>query len=222
MRSYFPGTSGKESVIHNAAPPELFRAGDNSARAGFRSEFGINEGEILLGAIGNLNWVKGIGYLLESLAGIREKCYKVILIGSRYDDEMARMRKFLAEKGLADKVIFAGFRKDISAALDGMDIFVHPSVEEADPWVVTEAMARAKPVIATGVGGIPEKMIDGETGLLVPPADPTALARAITRALGDAAARETWGRAARKRMSEIFPVGKMISEYEKAYRPRER
>jgi glycosyltransferase involved in cell wall biosynthesis len=106
--------------------------------------------------------------------------------------------------GVRERVVFAGYRPDATALLAELDVFVLPSWVEGLPIVVLEAMAQRKPVVATPVGGTPELVADGETGLLVPPRDPEALAAALRRLLEDPDLARRLGEAGRARVAERF------------------
>jgi glycosyltransferase involved in cell wall biosynthesis len=100
-------------------------------------------------------------------------------------DERAALESQCAVLGLQERVLFLGYQQDVPNLLAHCDLFVLPSLYEGLPLAILEAMAAAKPVIATAVGGTGEVVVDGETGLLVPPGDPTALAGAIRKLLSD-------------------------------------
>jgi glycosyltransferase involved in cell wall biosynthesis len=109
-------------------------------------------------------------------------------------------------------VLLAGFRPDALSLLKGFDVFVMSSVQEGLGTSLLDAMACAKPVVATTVGGIPEVVADGETGLLVPPRQPPQMAAAIVRLLKSAAARRDMGAAGRARVQARFTVQRMVAE----------
>ncbi|MDQ2800689.1 MAG: glycosyltransferase family 4 protein, partial [Armatimonadota bacterium] len=121
--------------------------------------------------------------------------------------------------GLADKVIFAGFRDDVNNAINAMDIVTVPSTwNEPCSAVVQQGMALSKPVIGTLAGGTPEMIVDGETGLLVPPSDAPALAEAIAALAGDAFRRKRLGAAGRERALALFSLRVMTDKIEALYR----
>jgi len=113
---------------------------------------------------------------------------------------------------LEKHVLLAGFRPDALSLLKGFDVFVMSSVQEGLGTSLLDAMACAKPVVATTVGGIPEVVVDGETGLLVPPRQPPQMAAAIVRLLKSAAARRDMGAAGRARVQARFTVQRMVAE----------
>jgi glycosyltransferase involved in cell wall biosynthesis len=118
---------------------------------------------------------------------------------------------------LDDTVILPGSRRDIPEILALSDVFVLPSLWEGVPIALLEAMAAGLPVIATKVGGVPEVVVDGVTGILVPPADPDALAQAIIRVSSDAELRTRMGRAGQDRATISFDVSRMVGQTEALY-----
>src|SRR5213078_762420 len=109
-------------------------------------------------------------------------------------------------EGAAGRVLFTGYREDAPALIARFDVLALPSTIEGLPLVILEAMARGRPVVATPVGGTPELVVDGETGLLVPPRDPAALAAALQRVLEDRDLADRLGEAGRRRVSERFTL----------------
>ncbi|MBU4345581.1 MAG: glycosyltransferase family 4 protein, partial [Desulfobacteraceae bacterium] len=118
---------------------------------------------------------------------------------------------------VADKIIFTGFRSDIKEILSAIDILVTPSLLEGFPMVILEAMAMAKPIVATNIDGITEQITDGVNGILVPPKDPSALAKTVVRVLNDKELARTMGLSAREKVKQEFSVEKMVAETEKVY-----
>jgi glycosyltransferase involved in cell wall biosynthesis len=115
-------------------------------------------------------------------------------------------------------VIFTGTRKDIAEMLSLMDVFALPShTREGLGIAIIEAMAAERPVVATDIGGIPEAVNHGETGLLVPPGDPEALSKAIIELLQNPKKAEEMGEKGRARVKEKFTTKKMLSEIENVY-----
>jgi glycosyltransferase involved in cell wall biosynthesis len=119
--------------------------------------------------------------------------------------------------GLQEAVRFLGTRSDIPQLLSLLDVVALPSLEEGFPNVVLEAMAAGKPVVATRVGGTPEAVIHRETGLLVPPKDPRALADAILEVLDDPQRANAMGQAGRERVRKAFDLSRMVQEIEALY-----
>jgi glycosyltransferase involved in cell wall biosynthesis len=139
-----------------------------------------------------------------------------MIVGVNYEQAKEGLAQGLSAD-VRSRIIFAGYQEDIAAALEAMDLFVHPSVEDADPWVVSEAMARGRPIVATRIGGIPEKIQDRRCGLLVPAGDPRALAEACSYYYAHPDMRQAHGRAARERVQKDFSIDVMISRHEQLY-----
>jgi glycosyltransferase involved in cell wall biosynthesis len=119
--------------------------------------------------------------------------------------------------GLAPHVRFAGWRDNVAEVLALADVFVLPSESEGFGRVLVEAMAMGRPVVATNVGGIPDIVLDGETGLLVEPADPAALASAVGALLDEPARAARLGAAGRARAESTFSLGAHVDAVERVY-----
>jgi glycosyltransferase involved in cell wall biosynthesis len=191
---------------------------DGSRPGGLRAELGIPDAAPLIGEIGRLCDVKGQRELIEALAQLPDA--RVVLVGAdlerggAYQDELEREAE---RRGVADRVVFAGRRDDARELLADVDVFALPSWTEGLPLVVLEAMAQGKPVVATPVGGTPEVVVDGETGLLVPPRDPPALAAALRRLLDDDTLRARMGEAGYRRVAERFSADAMTRRMLEVY-----
>jgi glycosyltransferase involved in cell wall biosynthesis len=157
-----------------------------------------------IGEIARLCDVKGQRELLQALARLPDA--RLVLAGrdleqgGAFQDELERESERL---GIRERVEF-GFHEDVPALLETLDVVALPSWTEGLPLVLLEAMARGRPVVATRVGGTPELVTDGETGLLVPPRDPEALAAALRRVLDDADLARRLGDAGRAQVAERF------------------
>jgi glycosyltransferase involved in cell wall biosynthesis len=192
-------------VVHNGV--EL---GADDASTSLRAELGIPSDAPLIGEVGRLCDVKGQRELIAALADLPDA--RAVLIGADLEQDGAYQRELELEaerRGVRDRVFFAGRRDDAAAALAELDVFALPSWTEGLPLVVLEAMARRRPVVATSVGGTPEVVVDGETGLLVPPRDPKALAAALRRLLADADLRTRMGESGYRRVRDRFTAGAM-------------
>jgi len=161
--------------------------------------------------------VKGIPCFLEAAARVapvhRDVRFLVVGEGSLRAGLEAQAERL----GLGDRVRFSGFRSDIGAAMAAVSISVIPSQSEGLSNVLLESMAASLPVIATRVGGTPEVVENEQSGLLVPPRDPAALARAIGSLLSDPARAADLGRAGRGRVERLFQLGRMVGETEALY-----
>jgi glycosyltransferase involved in cell wall biosynthesis len=174
-----------------------------------RRELDIPPSDLVLGMVSVLRGWKGheiAAGALERLVG-RFPDLRLLIVG----DGPRRNEIEAQTAALGDRVTFAGYRSDVTAVLDAVDVLVHPSTYDAFPTTLLEAMAAGVPAIATRVGGIPEAVVDGETGRLIE-APPTieALVAALTPMLEDAALRRRMGAQARRRYESQFSVGRWL------------
>jgi len=185
-------------VIHSAAPPPPAASG-----AGIRAQFGIGQNEVLVTCVARLVERKGHDDLIRAQSGLR-----LLFVGE------GPYRRHLEGRG----AILAGPRRDISEILAASDIVALPSrFGEGCPNAALEAMAAGKPLIATRSGGTPEVVVDGQTGLLVPPEDVDALRTALQRLAADPALRQAMGEAGRARAAAEFGVDRLVASYEALY-----
>jgi glycosyltransferase involved in cell wall biosynthesis len=191
---------------------------DGVGPRGVRAELGIPESVPLIGEIGRLCDVKGQRELIEALVQLPDA--RAVLVGADLERGGAfqvELEREANRLGVADRVVFAGAREDARDVLAEVDVLALPSWTEGLPLVVLEAMARHKPVVATPVGGTPEVVLDGETGLLVPPRDPDALAAALKRLLADGELRARMGEAGYRRVAERFSADRMTERVLEIY-----
>jgi glycosyltransferase involved in cell wall biosynthesis len=175
-------------------------------------ELRVRDNSLVLTSMGRLAEQKGHVYLLAAFEKLADEFPFVSLLLAGEGPLRKALESDVNRKGLADRVVFTGFREDFRDLLAVTDIFVFPSLDEGFPFMVIEAMAAGNPVIATSVGGIPEAVIDGETGILVPPRDADALAAAIRLLVRDAARRAEMGDEGRRRATALFSKEKMVHE----------
>jgi glycosyltransferase involved in cell wall biosynthesis len=197
---------------------EVVRNGIVGERVGPLRLDGIPDGAPLVVHVGRLAPVKGQRELIEALPMLDG--VHVVLVGVDLEsggDYRRELESFAASLGVADRVVFAGYRDDVPALLAGADVFTLPSRMEGLPLVVLEAMAQARPVVATAVGGTPELVEDAVTGLLVPPGDVAALASALRSLLDDPARARTLGEAGRRRFEEQFTTAAMTDPVLEVY-----
>lgn len=163
----------------------------------------------VLGTVGRLEREKGLDVLVAAMAQLSGEAR--LLIGG---DGLQRQALETQVKSLQldDLVSLTGFVPDVAAFLSRIGLFVLASRTEGLGLVVVEAMAAGRPVVATRVGGVPEVVADGETGILVPPEDPAALAAAIRRVLGDPALAARMGQAGRERVRQHFSAERMAEQ----------
>lgn len=171
----------KVRVVHNGIELDRFRRARAESRSRLERELGIPAGLPVVATVAVLRPKKGIEVLLEAATQVRRAHF--LIIG---DGPMRAEWTSLAETlGVAGRIHWAGFRNDVDALLAGCDLFVHPSLDDAFPTVLLEAMAAGLPIVASRVGGIPEIVSAGVNGELVPAGDAGALSLAINTLLGN-------------------------------------
>lgn len=174
-----------------------------------------NSGEpAVVGTVAHLSREKGLAYLVRAAAMIPDVHSRMRFVIVGEGDCRNELENEVRERGLQQSFQFLGFQKSTAGFLRSFDLFVLPSLSEGLSSAILTAMATSLPVVATNVGGIPELIRDGENGLLVPPADPDALARAIERLAMNPGERYRMGQAGRKLMEERFTLQRKILETE--------
>jgi glycosyltransferase involved in cell wall biosynthesis len=176
--------------------------------AGIRSSLGIADDALVLVIAGALDGRKGHDTMFHALAKLPARLHLVVLGEGERGGEF---RGTVKAAGIDERVHFMGHRDDVFAVLREADLLVHPSEIDATPYVIVEAMAAGLPVVASGIYGIPELVIDGETGVLVPPGDSAATAGTLRILAADPEMRVKMGAAARKRYEEHFRLSTSLS-----------
>ena len=192
-----------------------------------RSEFNITSEDILVGLIGRIDWWKGHEYFIEAIAEVSKTvpAIKGLIIGwfsksspDRNRQHFGKLQFLVKSLSLEEKIIFTGFRSDISRLMAALDIVVHASsIPEPFGLVVIEGMAAGKPVVATAAGGVLDIIEDGVNGLLVPCKDSKAMAKAILRIISNQDKAEQMSLAACQRVAEKFTVRHQVNAVQKLY-----
>lgn len=196
---------GRQHVrtLYNGVDLDLFRP-PGPART--------REGPIRVAAVANLIPEKGIEHLLRAVARLDAGSFQLSIVGDGPQDEHLRRRA--RELGIDQRTTFLGLRDDVAELLRNTDVFVHPAVwAEAFGLTIAEAMASGCAVVATAMGGIPELVVDGESGLLVPAGDDQALAEALSRLQRDGELRARLGAAARRRTEQRFSLTDCVQRH---------
>ena len=184
--------------------------GDLAAKAAnVRREWGIAEGETVFGIAARFVEQKAIDTLITAFARLKdttEQPVRLVLVGQGPLEPS--LRALADELNLGDRIVWAGFRTDIPVVMRAFDVFVLSSIFEGFGLVLLEAMEAATPIVASGVSAIPEIVVEGETGLLVPPRQPDRLRDAM-RSMLDPEVRKNLGAAGHLRLIERFSVEKM-------------
>jgi glycosyltransferase involved in cell wall biosynthesis len=191
-----------------------------ASRDQVRGALDIPLAAFVITVVANFHPYKGHEDLIEALAAIAEKLpepWLVLAAGSDRAGHLAAMKELAKAHDLESHVRFLGARDDVPRLLAAADLHVLPSHQEALPNSIIEAMAVGLPVIATRVGGIPELISDGESGLLVEPHDPAALGAAIHALANDPGRRQQMGELNRTTVRERFTLEKSVARYEELY-----
>ena len=190
---------------------------DADGRARARASLGITGEELLLVHVGRLAEQKGHRYLLDAYASVRRQVpgARMAFVGD--GERRADLERLVRERGWAGDVLFTGYQSAVRDFLAAADIVVLPSLFEGLPLVAVEAGAMGRPMVATDVDGTSEVILDGVTGLLVPPADSGRLAQALICLAGDPARREDMGAAARKFVVERFGIEQHVAQHAAFY-----
>ncbi len=208
-------TAAPVSLVYNGV--DLERYDNQEACCTLPEEYGMEPGSQIVGVVARLEPEKGHPTLLEAwpavLRAVPDAYLLIVGEGSRRDALEAQAR----ELRIAHRVVFTGRRDDVPAVTAALDVAVLPSYREAQGMVILEAMALSRPVVASAVGGIPEMIEDGVTGLLVPPHDAEALAGAIVRLLKNHPLADTLGRAGHDMVHDRFCIELMVNALESIY-----
>lgn len=209
----------KIEVIKNGIDLTRFR--HHAATGKFHHELGLPAATPLVLLLSRLSKFKGVEYFLEAAALVAQKfdAARFVIVGGLYDDPAynAALKHQAARLGLARRVIFTGFRLDVPDLLSEAAVSVLPTLSEGLSNTLIESTAAGVPIVATDVGGNPEIVDHGKTGLLVPPRDAQALARSIALLLTDRKTAHRFGAAGRERAERDFSIERMVRETESLY-----
>ncbi len=196
---------------------DLSRFASPTMPCALRREFDIPAEAPVIGVVARLEPEKGHRYLIDAMPNILESAPDAWLAIVGEGSQTDALRDQASALGVADRVVLTGRRDDVSALTADLTVAVLPSLREAQGISILEAMARRVPVVAPAVGGIPEVIINGVDGLLVPRADPVALAGAIGSLLKDADLRQRIGEAGFRTVVERFSIDAQVKRIESVY-----
>lgn len=211
-------SSHKFVTIYNATNLSKFEFIETTAV--FRNDYGIKDEDLLIASIARIEPLKGQQYLINACGVLKNKIenFYLLLIGDIANRDYFRECLDVAKKNkIEDRVIFTGFLNNIDQILKEVDIFVLPSLSEAFPRSVIEAMAANKPVIVTDVGGCSEAIENGISGFLVPPKDSGAISRLIYTLSHDSKLKLEMEKAARLRAEKMFNINRNVELVEQLY-----
>lgn len=183
----------------------------------FRKIFEIDPRTQVIGIVANLCKMKGHKIIVDALPSIQKSFpeLKCLFVGTDFLN--GEIHRYVNEKHLEHIIVFTEFQKDIPEMLSLLDVFLLPSQWEGLPTALLEAMAMKRPIVASSVGGIPEIIISEQTGLLIPPEDPDALAEAVVFLLENPHVAHAMGEASYKLIREHFSVQSFVAQMEAVY-----
>lgn len=186
-----------------------------------REEMGLRPDDPLVAHVGNIRPGKGHDTLVAAAVTIREALPAATMVsigGEKYPGDLERVRQDALDSGVADTLSFLGRRPDALDFVAAANVFVNPSSVEGLPVAILEAMALGTPVVATAAGGVPGLVEDEETGLLVQPEDPVALAKGVIRILEDGELASRLGKAGQELVESDYGLEPMVRATEDVYR----
>jgi glycosyltransferase involved in cell wall biosynthesis len=201
-------------VIPNGVVPAK---APRSSGIGIREELGLPPSAPIVLVFSRLNRMKGVEYFLEAALQVSKRFADVRFVIAGDGAARAELQEYANRLGIASSVLFTGFRTDLPLLLKEADISVLPSLSEGLSNSILEAMLAGVPVIATDVGGNPEIVEDGVTGLLVPVRDSAALAKAMIRMFEEPGIRVQFGAAGRRRIATVFSMDGSLASVERLY-----
>lgn len=206
----------KTPIIYNGIPVNCFQLKKN-IRFSYRKKENLKESDIIFLHIARFSPQKNHRLLIKAFGQAAKQCpnLKLFLVG---DGELRiKIEKFVKEERFKQNIYFLGLRQDTSELLASCDTFILSSDWEGTPMTILEAMAAKKPIIATAVGGTPELVENGVTGLLVPPKNTQTLSEAMLRLANNPILREKMGREGQRNVFERFDINQIARQYEELY-----
>jgi len=206
----------KIEVIYYGVDTDLFEPSPEKMLS-IRKALHLSDKNIVLLTVARLEKVKGHSYLIKASKEIIQLFPSVRFVFAGDGNYRPHLEKMVEEYSISDYFRFLGFRKDVVNLLKMADIFVLPSVKEGLPNVLLEAMAVAKPIVATAVSGVPEIIFNGQNGYLVPAKDSEALKNSIIKLVESREVRKKMGNTGRRLVEKEFSLNKMIKDFENLY-----
>jgi sugar transferase (PEP-CTERM/EpsH1 system associated) len=185
--------------------------------AALRRALGIPGGATVIGTVGRLAEIKRYDLLIRSFARLKRECPNAHLLLVGDGPQEPDLRQLVGGLGVGDCVHFAGYRTNVHEYLHAMDCFALTSSSEGTPQAVLEASVARLPVVASRVGGLPEVIDHGRTGVLFPPGDEDALTRELLGVIQDKERAGRLGEAASLRVQSLYGIGRMAREYHDHY-----
>ena len=196
------------SMVHSGI--DMSQYSEQRDRAWFESALGIAQSEIAIGVVAQLIDRKGHAFLMRAMPEILRRFPNCRVLFFGKGPAEGDLRKLADDLELGDKLIFAGFREDMPRVYPNLDLLVHPALTEGLGVSLLQAATSGVPIIAAKVGGIPEIVIDGQTGWLIPPSDTQAIETAVLSALGDPEEAKARAQNARAHVQANFSIDQMV------------
>jgi len=211
VRDYLVNGKGIRAgkVVSIPTGVDLKRFDPSTTQETLKPGLGLKDGALVVGTVAILRRKKGHHILLEAIPGILREVPEAVFVIAGNGPQRDALEKRIGELGVGESVKMLGLRNDIPGVLKGLDLFVLPTLQEALGTSILEASAMGKAVVATRVGGVPEAVRDGVTGLLVPPEDPEGLKAAVVRLLRDNDLRKNMGEAGRRMVVDGYSMDMM-------------
>jgi glycosyltransferase involved in cell wall biosynthesis len=214
LKKFMPAVKDRVYVLYNAIDPESLQLPAGYSRSSYRSRFSIPENALVVGACGRLSWEKGYDLLVKAFRMILQyvpECY-LLIVGD--GPERSKLEELAAALGVADRVIFAGYRADVSAVMSTFDVFVISSYTEAFPMVALEAMCAGLPLVMTNT--VSAKDVLSSASLIVSPSAPS-LAEGIIYLLKNPEARKRLAAKGKALVETQFTMGTYVEKLEAIY-----
>ena len=203
---------------------ELVKSGVNldqyskdKKRTEIRNELGLNNNQHLVLYVGRLRSVKGVEFGLRAFALAKDKCPNSHMVLAGEGEQLDYLKALVNDLGINNYVTFLGVRNDLPDLLAAADIVLMPSLNEGFPRTAIEAMAAGKPLVATSVGGTPEAIIDGVTGILVPAKNICAMAQALISLIDDTSLKQQLGAAGAEHARKNFSLNNYVNRLDELY-----
>ncbi|MBI3825272.1 MAG: glycosyltransferase [Candidatus Rokubacteria bacterium] len=216
LRRYRIGRPGQAAVLPLGLDLARFLEAERR-RGELRAELGLAPATPLVGIVARLVPIKRHEDFLESARLVSARVPGCVFLVVGDGERRNELEAIARARGLGERVRFLGWRRDLDRIYADLDVVALMSANEGSPVSLIEAMAAARAVVATRVGGVPDLVEDGMTGLLVPPANPVIAADAIVALLAEPERRAAMGAAGRKRASPAFSVERLVSDVDRLY-----
>ncbi len=204
-----------ETIINGI---DLEQFNGTNGKSAFKASLGIPDDIPVIGTVGRLEIDKGRELLIEAARRVTDKGREAIYLIVGDGTEMENLKSMARNLGLADRILFTGHQQDVRPFLEVMDIFVVPSRSEGTPMALLEAMLMGKPVVVTPVGGVPDVVKNGVSGIVLRERTADQLAEGLLTILADDVLARSMGEQGRQCVESKYSARRMAERYESVYR----